>query len=144
MQWFNNLKIRSKLVLGFGAVIAMAAVLVIIAVTQLISVNADYETIFAGSVTRRGAANAVQSNVRSYRRVVASSVMVAPLDYAERAAELANLLQEAEAMYNEILRQLEIYDYSTMNQPGQTDAWRQERLDMSASARALFEQDLAS
>jgi len=140
MQWFNNLKIRSKLILGFGTVIVMAVILVAIAITQLININADYETIFAGSVTRRGAANAVQSNVRGYRRVVTSSVMVAPLDYELRSEELANLLSEANAMRDEIWHQLEIYDYSTLNQPGQTDAWRQERLDMSEAARVLFEQ----
>jgi len=139
MKWFNNLKIRSKLILGFGAVIIMTAVLVIIAVTQLYYVNSEYESILDGAVVRRGAANAVQSNVRGYRRVITSSVMVAPLDYAERIEELNFLLGEAEDMRDEIWTQLDLFDYSTRNQPGQTEQWRAVRFANSNDARRLFD-----
>jgi len=138
MKWFNNLKIRSKLILGFGIVIIMTAVLVIIAVTQLNNVNSEYETILDGAVARRGAANSVQSNVRGFRRVVTSSVMVAPLDYAERMEELSSLLGEAAVMRDEIGIQLDAFDYSTRNQPGQTEQWRAVRFANSNEARRLF------
>jgi len=138
MKWFNNLTIRSKLILGFGAVIMLAVVLAFLAVRQLNNVNTEYETIFAGSVARRGAANAIQSNVRGFRRIVTSAVMVAPLDDAHRTAELANLLREANQMRDEIRAQIVAYDYSTTNQPGQTDAWREERFVMSRESYRLF------
>jgi len=139
MKWFNNLKIRAKLMMGFGAVIIMTAVLVIIAVTQLYYVNTEYETILDGAATRRGAANAVQSNVRGYRRVIAGSVMVAPLDYADRTEELDFMLSEAEAMRDEIWEQLDIFEHSANNQPGQTEQWRRDRMAHSSEARRLFD-----
>ncbi|MCL2216032.1 MAG: methyl-accepting chemotaxis protein [Defluviitaleaceae bacterium] len=140
MSWFNNLRIRSKLILGFGAVIVMAVILVVISVTQLISVNSYYEEIFAGAVTRRGAANTVQSNVRGYRRIVASSVMVAPLEYSERVIELNDMLSEAQDMRDEIWYQLDLFDYSVRNQPGETEQWRQDRFADSNEARRLFDE----
>jgi len=140
MSWFRNLTIRSKLMLGFGVVIVLAIALGIFSIFQLTTLSNDYSNIFAGSVTRRGAANSVQSMVRGYRRVVASAVMVAPLDYATRMEELDNLLSEAEDMRDEIWVQLDIFDYSTQNQPGQTDAWREERFVMSRAARRLFDE----
>jgi len=140
MQWFNNLRIKSKLMLGFGVVIVMAVILVAIAVSQLTRVSEEYEIIFAGAVARRGAANAVQSNVRGYRRITAGSVMVAPLDYAERMAELDSMLAEAENKRDEIWAQLDIFDYSVRNQPGETDAWRVERFADSNEARRLFDE----
>ncbi|MCL1877651.1 MAG: methyl-accepting chemotaxis protein [Defluviitaleaceae bacterium] len=140
MSWFHNMKIRSKLIFGFSIVILLAVIMAIFAIIQLSNVSTEYNIIIDGAVARRGAVNAVQSNVRGYRRVVTSSVMVAPLDYAERSAELAALLIEAEAMRNEIWAQLDLFEESARNEPGQTAAWRQERIDMSAGARDLFDQ----
>jgi len=139
MSWFSNLKIRSKLILGFGAVIVMAVILVIIAVTQLINVNTSYEEIFDGAVSRRGSANSTQSMVRGYRRVVTSAVMFSPLEYAERQELLDELLTEAEGMRDEIWFQLDLFDYSVRNQPGETEQWRQDRFADSNEARRLFD-----
>ena len=141
MKWFNNLKIRSKLVLGFGTVIVLAIVLVAIAVSQLITINTEYEEIFRGAVTRRGAANAVQSNVRGYRRVVANAVMIAPLtEYSYRVMHLDEQFIEAEAMRDEIWAQLDIFEESARRQEGEPPGWLQTRLNESAEARRLFDE----
>ena len=141
MRWFSNLRIRSKLVLGFGVVIVLAVILVAIAVTQLFTVNRDYEAIFDGAVTRRNAANTVQSNVRGYRRVVANAVMIAPLtEYSYRVMHLDEQFIEAEAMRDEIWAQLDIFDESARGQEGEPAAWLAERLGESAEARRLFDE----
>jgi methyl-accepting chemotaxis protein len=120
------------MVLGFGVVILLAIIMAVFAVTQTSSINEEYEMIFAGSVSRRGSANTVQSEVRGIRRVVNGMVMHAAVaDDTARNNSLNSLDTDARRFYNAIRTALAEYDYSVANHPGQTQAWREERFTMS-------------
>jgi len=134
------MKIRSKLMLGFFVVIVLAVIMGLVALFQMSSIIGNYTIIIEGPVARQVAASNVQSNVRGYRRIVGNIVMFAPLSYSERNALLDDALAEAEAMRDEIWYQLDAFDRSARNEPGQTAAWRQERYDASSRARYLFDQ----
>ena len=138
MHWFRNLKIKSKLILGFGVVIVLALILAILAVAQLSTVIRDYDTLFAGSVARYVASSEARSEIRALRRAATASVMHAARpdsDAAERTAALSALRAEADVMLELALQALADYDHSTNSQPGQDQAWRDLRLGMSASVR---------
>jgi methyl-accepting chemotaxis protein len=140
MKWFYDLSIRAKLIGGFAIVIILAVVLTVMAIVQMGNVSDAYNFLLDGAVYRRGLANAAQSNVRGYRRVVTSSVMVAPLSYEERDEELTNLLSEAEDMRDEIYGFLDAYEHSARTQPGLEDAVRANLLRMAGEARRLFDE----
>ncbi|MCL2199415.1 MAG: methyl-accepting chemotaxis protein [Defluviitaleaceae bacterium] len=132
MKWFMNFTIRAKLILGFGAVIALAIALAVFGIIQLNSMGDEYNDLFDGAVMRSTAAMRAQSNIRSLRRTLTATVMHAPTANAEA---INALRVEMETFHERALIALYDYDYSTTNQPGQTDEWRRYRLDASASVR---------
>jgi len=141
MKWFYNRTIRSKLIMGFGAVILLAVVLAVLAVMQLNTVNEEYETIFAGSVSRRGDANAIQSEVRGIRRVINGMVMYAAVaDPIARVTAINTLSADSTRFYNAIRDAIAGYDFSVANHPGQDNEWREIRFRMSRAIDAQLTQ----
>ena len=143
MKWFSNLKIRTKLLLSFGAIIIMATVLAVIAISQLNTINREYDIIIEGTIARRDSSRVAQSEIRALRRVVAASAMHA----ARPASEEYEMLRALNALNAEALNMrtiamnaLDDYDFSTNNQPGQNQNWRDVRLGMSRDVRATLEE----
>jgi methyl-accepting chemotaxis protein len=137
----SNVSIRGKMIIGFGVVIVLAVIMAGFAVIQTNTINQSYETIFAGSVSRRGSANTVQSEVRGIRRVVNGMVMHAAVaDEGARNAQLNIPEADTHRFYAAIRVALQEYDYSVRTHPGQTDAWREERFAMSRAVDAMLTQ----
>jgi len=144
MKWFGNLKIGGKMFIGFGAVIALAIVLAIVAIVQLNTVNTDYSAIFGRSVLRYQNALEAQSYSRGLRRVMNGIVMQSAVtDPAARDAALNTLATEGSNMYRDAMAALASYDASVVRQAqeeGTTGTeWDRMRLDMSAAIRRNLE-----
>jgi len=138
MKWFKDRTIRSKLIMGFGVVIALTIMLTIIAFMQMGTVTSTYGTMIDGAVARRGSALLTDSNIRAMRRTLTQTGMMAPVPNNEAA--VMGLYNELRAFHRDALDALDVYDYSTRNEPGQTDEWRNYRLGLSASLRTMFDQ----
>jgi methyl-accepting chemotaxis protein len=106
MQWFTDLKLRSKLLVSFGAVIALVAIVGGFAINRLAVVN-EQSTIIADnwlpSVEKSAAMNTLTSDIRiAQYRHVASTTPATMADaerlIEERTARLATLQAEYEAL----------------------------------------------
>jgi methyl-accepting chemotaxis protein len=139
MKWFNDRTIRAKMIIGFGVVIALAIALAVIALMQMTYVTGYYQDVLNGAAVRRGAANSIQGNMMAFRRTVANSVMVAPLEEGYRIRELNALQTEANTAYTRVVNYLNIYEESVRTQPDRDDAWRNNFLGMSKELRDLFD-----
>ncbi|MCL2620318.1 MAG: methyl-accepting chemotaxis protein [Defluviitaleaceae bacterium] len=78
MKWFNNIKIGGKMIVGFGAVIAVVIFLAVFAWVQISGLSSDYQYLMNQSYVRRQAAMEAQSNIRAIRRTLTGTVMHAP------------------------------------------------------------------
>jgi len=137
MNWFNNISIRSKLIVGFGVVIALAVALAIYAFNQTGQISNTYQDLIDGSIERRDASLVAQSNIRAIRRTVTGTIMHAP-----NANETAiNALYSEMQIFNRgVLEAMERYDYSVRNDPRFDQADRNERFSLSAGVRTSLDQ----
>jgi len=120
MNWFNNIKIRTKLLASFGAVIALVVVLAVYAVIQVRSVNDEYHEVLQYPVIARDAILRTQSNIRALRRTVAGMVMYAPTD---NTMAINALFNEGTGFLNQAIQALDEYEYAigTDELPSQTE-----------------------
>ncbi|MEA3212197.1 MAG: methyl-accepting chemotaxis protein WspA [Chthoniobacter sp.] len=87
MTWFINLKTRTKLSLGFGSIIALFIVMLVVAVAGLLEVGRDYSITVA--ITK------LESDLNAQRATLLS--MMAMTDRAQQEAERAVLNERSQA-----------------------------------------------
>ena len=136
MKWFSNIKIRSKMVIGFGAVILLSIFMAVYAIVQINGVNNDYQQLLNGAVERRGAALRTQSNIRAMRRTLTQTGMMAP---TANETSINNLYNEMRGFHESALAALADYDYSVNNDPQFSQADRIYRTNVSNEIRALLD-----
>lgn len=73
-MWFKNLKIRSKLLVGFGTVIVLTLVLAFFAYYQLNETDKDYSNLMDNVTVRRESMVKVGRSYVDYRRIVATAI----------------------------------------------------------------------
>jgi len=108
MKWFNNIKIRTKLLTSFGVVIALVISLAVYAAMQVRNVNYEYHEVLEHPVVARAAILRTQSNIRALRRTVAGMVMYAPTD---DTTAINSLYQEGVGYLDEAIQALDEYDH---------------------------------
>ena len=74
MTWFRNLKIRTKLLVSFGAVLVLVLILVFYVISQFSYVNNRYQNLLNHPVEMSLSILHTQSNVRGLRRIVTGMV----------------------------------------------------------------------
>jgi len=135
MQWFNNIKIRSKMIVGFGTVILLAIIMAVYAIVQVNGVNNDYQYLLAGAVERGSTSLEAQSYIRAMRRTLTQTGMMAP---TANAVAINNLYTEMRYFYARVHVALDNYDYSVNNDPLLNRTEKDYRLDISREVRALM------
>ena len=137
MQWFNNLKIRAKMIVGFGAVIVLAIFLAVYAVSQIAGVSTDYQALLDGAVTRQLTALRSESNTRALRRTFTQMGMQA---LSGNTVLINSIYDEMRIFHADLLLALDEYDYSVNNDPLFDQADRNSRLALSQNIRVLAAQ----
>jgi len=136
MNWFNNIKIRTKLLTSFSVVIALVMVLAVYAVTQVRSVNDEYHEVLEHPVAARDAILRTQSNIRALRRTVAGMVMYAPTD---NTTAINSLYQEGVGFLAEANQALNEYDHVVSTDNALSSEAIHERLAESGRLRQLLQ-----
>ena len=134
MNWFNNLKIKSKLLLSFGFVVVLVIGLVLYVVTEMNDLSSSYRHVLNGPSIARQSMMEVQSNVRAMRRVAASLAMYSS---TSNTGVINNLLSEGEGFFSFAIAALDTYDTVIMNDPYFTQAEKDYRLNLSRQTREL-------
>ncbi|MCL2854366.1 MAG: methyl-accepting chemotaxis protein, partial [Defluviitaleaceae bacterium] len=137
MKWFNNIKISSKMIIGFGAVILLTIVLAVVAWVQVGNVSDAYGTLLDQSVARRQASMEAQSNIRAIRRTLTGTVMHAPNANQDAIMSLYN---EMLGFHAGVLSAMEDYDDTIRRNSAFTQADREERFLLSQNVRNLTQQ----
>jgi len=137
MKWFNNISIRAKMILGFGAVIVLAIILSVYALIQVANIGSMYQDLVDHATSRHTNSLLAQSYVRAMRRTLTQTGMMAP---TENAASINGLYTEFRDFYRSAHVALDDYDYSVRTDPDFTQAERDYRLALSGSVRTLLEQ----
>ena len=134
MKWFNNIKIKSKLLVSFGLVVLMVAGLGVYAILRINALSEDYQYVLNRPAQARHSMLEVQSNVRAMRRVAASLVMRAPTD---NTTAINNLRVEGETFYAASLAALAVYEETIRTDPSLTPAEITYRVDAVSQIRSF-------
>jgi len=98
MRWFNNLKIKSKMIIGFALIIIMLTGMALFAVSRLNKITVIYSNTIKYPVTIKGAIIETQSAYNDLRRITSSIIAFTPLG---DSARIDKLYQEAVSAYEQ-------------------------------------------
>ncbi len=112
MRKFSDLKIRTKLLMGFGAVIILVAVLSLYAVSSSLRVDAKYSAIFEYSAVRLQTLLKLDTAVADVRRFVADAGL-----HAGQEDKVNTDKQHIDAIFVAIEQALTAYDQNVTNDP---------------------------
>ena len=135
MKWFSNIKIRAKLIVGFGAVIALVVGLALYALIQLSGINREYHDVINHPVASRDAILQAQSNIRGFRRAVAGMVMHSPTGNTEAVSRLS---EEGLGFFRDALTALDEYDAAVVTNMTLTESERNFRLSRAQELQQLL------
>ncbi|HEY4075519.1 MAG TPA: methyl-accepting chemotaxis protein [Rhizomicrobium sp.] len=97
MTWFQNLTIRSKIMMTFAAVLAVTVILGIFSINRLSSVNDGAVTVSSNYLVATQGLAEIAYNAASYRQIQASHVLlVKPEDKAGEAAKMRTELENVD------------------------------------------------
>ena len=137
MNWFNNIGIRSKMAVGFGAVVVLTIFLATYAWLQVGNVNRSYYELLDQSVARRQYSMEMQSAIRAIRRTLTATVMYAPT--ADEAA-INGLYGEMRGFYSDVLTAIDGYNATLLRNAGATQEWRDLRFGLSGNVRHAIDE----
>jgi len=96
MNWFNNLKIKSKMIIGFALIIVMLTGMALFAINRLDKVADIYSNTIKYPVGVKNAILMAQSEYRDMRRITNTMIAFAPLGESSR---IDKLYQDAVSAY---------------------------------------------
>jgi methyl-accepting chemotaxis protein len=137
MSWFNNIGIRLKMTVGFGAVVVLTIFLSVYAWHQVGEVNRSYYELLDQSVARRQHSMEMQSAIRAIRRTLTATVMYAPT--ADEAA-INGLYGEMRGFYSDVLTAIDGYNATLLRNAGATQEWRDLRFGLSGNVRHAIDE----
>ena len=114
MTWFNNLKIRAKLIVGFGVVIVAFLILVSYILIQMNNIVRSYSIVNNNYSPEKFLIIQTQASTRDLRRVVASMVMYIPSGETDK---ITALRQEGIDFSQESLTHINAYIESVRTNP---------------------------
>jgi PAS domain S-box-containing protein len=104
MNWFNNLKIKAKMLLGFALIIVMLTSIVLLATYCLNYVTLTYNNTFRYPVNVIDAIQDTQSAYNELRAVTSKITAYSSLDDPER---IESMYQEAESAYEQAVNYIQ-------------------------------------
>ena len=139
MAWLRNMRIRSKLILGFGLLLLITIGISIFGIINMHNINTNVELLQRNPIQRYSNLNYMGTELMDLRRIV--SVMAFRLGYTQ---ELNILRNEGERGVAEILRLLNENRSNLMNDDQIREDRRAEALnDMENLRRLIVEYDEA-
>jgi len=136
MAWFNNLKIKTKLMLSFGAVLVLVLASSLFSIIQVNRINAEYNNVINHPVAARDAILLTQSYIRGFRRTVTGIVMYAPTD---NTAAIHRLRDEGLGFFDEAMQSLNDYERTIRTDRRLSPVQIDERIQLSSQLRDLLQ-----
>jgi len=132
MTWFKNLKIRMKMIVSFGLIIALMVGLAIFAVVEIKSIDDDFTYVIDYPVKEEIFLRDFRSELRDLRRNSSAIVMFITAGDSDRINAGAH---GGSATYEECLRLIDEFEALVKSSPRTTDAQKNEMLAHSADLR---------
>ncbi|WP_461252104.1 CHASE3 domain-containing protein, partial [Treponema sp. R8-4-B8] len=126
MNWFGNLKIKSRMIIGFVLIIVTLAGMALFAINRLNKVANIYGNTMKYPVTVRSAILEAQSAYNDLRRITNTMIAFAPLGESEK---IDKLYQEAETAYRAVINTIQIFENLMKKNPLINEEEREIRLE---------------
>jgi PAS domain S-box-containing protein len=126
MNWFNNLKIKSKMIIGFVLIIVTLAGMALFAINRLNKVANIYGDTIKYPISVRRSILEAQSEFNELRRITNTMMVFAPLDESER---IDKLYQKAESPYKSVINTIQEFESLIKTNPLINEEERKTRLE---------------
>jgi len=107
MNWFSNLNIKSRMIIGFVLIIITLAVMALFAINRLNKVSNIYGDTIKYPVSVRSSILEAQSEFNELRRIINTMIALSPLGESER---IDKLYQEAMFSYNSVISTIQVFE----------------------------------
>lgn len=131
MNVFKNMKIKAKLLAGFMVVVVIMAVISVLSVFQLLTVNQSYKNVIDYPLTARSAMLNFIGTYRDVRRMVMTMSTYTSYD----ASKCESLYNDAKTSLKEAGTYLDQYEDAVKNNPTMSDADKQTRVQKVEALR---------
>jgi methyl-accepting chemotaxis protein len=135
MTWFKNLKLRVKLLSGFGLVIFLVIILAVYSVNSLSTQNDTYSYVISAPITNEITMLNIKASIYGMRRAVNGVAL-----YYDDSSRTADYHSQAVNAYNEAVRLLDEYDTLINSNKKLTQEGLKQRQDGANAIRASLEQ----
>jgi len=126
MNWFNNLKIKTKMIIGFALIIIMLMGMALFSVSRLNKVSVIYNNTIKYPITIRGAIVETQSSYNELRRITSIITAFAPMG---NKTKINNLYDDAEAAYEAAMNTIQEFQRLLKENPLLNERERNVRLE---------------
>jgi two-component system, sensor histidine kinase and response regulator len=132
MKWFNNLKIKSKMIVGFALIIMMLTGMALFAINRLNKVTVLYGNTIKYPVTIRSAITETQSSYNDLRRITSIITAFAPLN---DPARIDRLYQDAVLAYELAVNTIQEFEQLMKENPLLSEEEREIRLERAETLK---------
>jgi PAS domain S-box-containing protein len=126
MNWFKNLKIKSKMIIGFALIIIMLTGMALFAINRLHKVTDIFNTTIKYPITIRSAVMKTQSEYRDLRRITNAIIVHAPQG---DLVKIEKLYQDAVSAYESAINTIQGFEELLKTNPLLNEEERRERLE---------------
>jgi len=137
MKWFNNLKIKSKMIIGFALMIIMLTGMALFAINRLNKVAVIYSNTIKYPVTIRSTIIEAQSAYNDLRRITSIITAFAPLGDPER---IDKLYQNAVSAYETAMNTIQEFEQLMKANPLLNEHERSIRLERANTLKKYVQQ----
>ncbi|MCL1832255.1 MAG: methyl-accepting chemotaxis protein [Oscillospiraceae bacterium] len=135
-MWFNNLKIKSKMILCFGVVIALTAFLSIFAILEQNNIDSSYNVVLDFPVMAASHVSDFNFAVTEVRRLGTTISTFAPVENNE--GPINTYFEQAKAAMEDAENALKYYDDLVSRNPNLDQKGRDERYAQTKNLRDLL------
>ena len=112
MKWFDNMKINSKMIIGFALIITLLAGMAMFAINRLNKVVVTYDNTIKFPINVRNHILETRAAYNELRRITNTMIALAPLGESER---IINLYNDAESTYETIINTIQKFENKLKN-----------------------------
>jgi len=137
MKWFNDLKIKSKMIIGFALIIMMLTSMALFAINRLNKVAVIYSNTIKYPVTIRSAIIETQSAYNDLRRITSIITAFAPLG---DSAKIDKLYHDAVSAYETAMNTIQEFEQLMKTNPLLNEHERSIRLERADTLKNYVQQ----
>jgi PAS domain S-box-containing protein len=136
MNWFNNLKIKTKMTIGFALIIIMLMGIALFSIRRLNKVTVIYNNTIKYPITIRGAIVDTQSAYIDLRRITSLITAFAPVN---DPTKIDNLYKDAQTAYELAVNTIQKFEGLIKESPILNEEERRVRLERSGMLRRYIQ-----